>query len=120
MRTWFCDKRMERNIDNPQLVSVERLYFINEIDFTQQDYHKLDEIMLSLPEYLRRGADGCPYWFGVDEENPPYLWASMEAPFGLQVVGTLMEEDWLAWDAAFREQAQHLPHYEVEAEDAAF
>ena len=42
-----------------------------------------------------------PWWFGDDEDFPPFLRASVE-PTGLQVSGILPEADWLAWDERFR------------------
>jgi hypothetical protein len=42
-----------------------------------------------------------PWWFGDDEDSPPFLRASVQ-PTGLRVSGILPEADWLAWDERFR------------------
>lgn len=49
-----------------------------------------------------------PWWFGDDEDVPPFLWASVE-PTGLQVCGILPEAEWWTWDERFREAAGDLP-----------
>ena|GEM_PF-5405708 len=74
----------------------------------------------NLPGDLRSSPLGQPCWFGTDENNPPFLCYGWEPPWGVTIEGVISEEDWVAWDTAFREQAYHLPHYEIDTEDEAF
>ncbi len=66
----------------------------------------LEQAMPRLPGYLV--APGPFRYFGADESHPPFLWASHEAP-GLQVQGTLDEDDLRAWLAAFGAETSSWP-----------
>ena len=99
MRNWFYDNQIEANKDDPDFLDVDRIYCFNEDDFTAEDRQKLGQFL---------------------EELPTGLNISMEYPWGMQVYGTVKQSEWQAWHAIFQEDAQHLPHYEVETDDEAF
>jgi len=82
----------------PSLVEIERVYGLYFERFDERDWARLDQIYRALPGAYREAQ--TPMWFGSDEENPPFLWASVEPP-GLQVCGVLPPEDWVAWHSAF-------------------
>jgi hypothetical protein len=88
------------------LVEVERVYGLDWDRFDDEHWRALTRIYEGLPEAVR--YRDVPWWFGADEDVPPFLWASME-PTGLQVCGILPEADWWAWDERFREAAFGLP-----------
>lgn len=92
--------------DRPGLVEVERVYCFDWLRFTDQEWQKLSRIYKGLPGAVRDHDE--PWWFGEDEESPPFLWAFVEPP-GLQVYGVLLESNWLAWDEQFRSEAGTLP-----------
>ena len=88
------------------LVEVERVYGLDWDRFDGRQRRDLARIYEGLPGTVRH-RDG-PWWFGDDEDVPPYLWASVE-PTGLLVHGVLPEADWWAWDERFRTEAAGLP-----------
>ena len=110
--TWFYDNDLAPGSSAPNLIRVERVYGLSFDTFSEMDWQQLAEVYQNLPRWLGYGADGCPRWFGADEEAPPYLWASVE-PAGLQVRGVLSAEAWEEWDAGFRQSAVALPKREV-------
>lgn len=88
------------------LVEVERVYQLDWDRFEEPHWEALARIRAGLP-----GASGtadAPWWFGDDEDLPPFLLAAQE-PSGLRVRGVLPEADWWAWDRRFREEADELP-----------
>jgi hypothetical protein len=96
---WYYDNLEPTPLDDaPQLVELERIYCLDFPRFSERDWARLDEIYRSLPGDYR--ICHTPMWFGADEDNPPFLWASVEEP-GLQVYGVLALSDWSAWDRAF-------------------
>jgi hypothetical protein len=88
------------------LVEVERVYGLDWDRFSEDHWGTLAWIYEGLPGAVRH-LD-VPWWFGDDEDVPPFLWASVEPP-GLQVYGKLPEADWWAWDERFRSEAAGLP-----------
>jgi hypothetical protein len=60
----------------------------------------------------------APWWFGDDEDVPPFLVASVE-PTGLQVYGVPPEADRRAWDERFRETVGGLPGRALEERGAS-
>ena len=109
---WFYYNLYEPLHDNPEFVEIERVYCFAFDIFTDADWQSLNDIYNRLPERRTNTPDGCPWWFGVDEESEPFLWASVEPP-GLQVYGVLRPGDWIKWDTAFRSQAEELPKRQV-------
>ena len=109
---WYYDNKLEPDNLNAHLYCVERVYGLAFDEFTEADWASLTRIYRLLPGWLRFGDDGCPYWFGVDEDVPPYLWASVE-PSGLLVHGVLAPADWEGWDSQFRELAVALPRQRI-------
>jgi hypothetical protein len=88
------------------LVEVERVYGLDWDRFSENHWDRLARMYEELPGTMRQ-LD-VPWWFGDDEDVPPFLWASVE-PTGLQVHGVLPEADWRAWDQQFRREAAGLP-----------
>ena len=88
------------------LVEVERVYGLDWGRFGEDDWRDLASIYEGLPGAVR-DRDG-PWWFGDDEDLPPFLRASA-GPTGLRVHGVLPEADWRAWDGRFRREAAGLP-----------
>ncbi|MDR3620627.1 MAG: hypothetical protein P4L85_14845 [Paludisphaera borealis] len=88
------------------LVEVERIYGFDWGRFEEDHWRELSRVYESLPGEVRLHA--MPWWFGDDEDVPPFLSASVEPP-GLQVYGVLPEADWWAWDEQFRSRAATLP-----------
>ena len=88
------------------LVEVERIYGLDWDRFDDEHWQRLSRIYEGLPGAVR--YRDVPWWFGDDEDVPPFLWASVE-PTGLQVHGVLPEADWWAWDERFREAVVGLP-----------
>ncbi len=87
------------------LVEVERVYCFDWARFDEGHWKGLSRIYEGLPGAVR--PRDVPWWFGDDEDVPPFLGASVEPP-GLQVHGILPEADWLAWDERFRSAAEGL------------
>ena len=88
------------------LVEVERVYGLDWDRFDDSHWEALARIYEGLPGAVRH-LD-VPWWFGDDEDVPPFLRASA-GPTGLQVCGVLPEADWWAWDERFRTMAAGLP-----------
>jgi hypothetical protein len=88
------------------LVELERVYGLDWGLFGDDHWRDLARIYEDLPGRMRR-LDVL-WWFGDDEDVPPFLRASVE-PTGLRVHGVLPEADWRAWDERFREAADGLP-----------
>jgi hypothetical protein len=112
MRTWYYDNGYQSYKANPQFVEFERVYCLNFNIFTEENWKELGGIYDNLPS--TRYDKNVPFWFGTDENNPPYLYVSVE-PSGLQVVGVLPPDDWLKWNESFRKQVEtsSLPTYET-------
>jgi hypothetical protein len=87
------------------LVEVERIYVFDWGRFEEAHWRRLARIYEELPGAVR--LRDVPWWFGDDEDVPPFLAASVE-PAGLQVRGILPEADWLAWDERFRRAVGEL------------
>ena len=88
------------------LVEVERVYGLDWGRFDERHWRGLARIYEGLPGAVRHRD--VPWWFGDDEDVPPFLRASVEAT-GLHVHGVLPEADWWAWDERFRREADGLP-----------
>jgi hypothetical protein len=88
------------------LVEVERIYGLDWDRFEESHWNSLARVYETLPGAVRHRD--VPWWFGDNEDVPPFLWASVEPP-GLQVYGILPEADWSAWDERFRIEAAGLP-----------
>ncbi|QDV35565.1 hypothetical protein [Tautonia plasticadhaerens] len=88
------------------LVEVERVYGLDWGRFDDGHWRRLSGIYEGLPGAVRHRD--VPWWFGDDEDVPPFLRASVEPP-GLRVYGVLPEADWWAWDERFRAAAEGLP-----------
>jgi len=86
---------------NPAMVEVERIYCFAFDHFGEREWLVLDAIYRRLPGDCRESRGPVWWWFGTDEESPPFLSASVEPP-GLQVYGILPLASWVQWDAAFR------------------
>ena len=109
---WYYDNVLELVGLDPDLAEVERVYGLDFSLFSETDWDSLARIYQLLPEWRQFADEGCPYWFGSDEENPPYLWASVE-PSGLQVHGVLSLKDWEGWDSKFRGLVVSLPRRRI-------
>ncbi len=79
------------------LIEVERVYGLDWDRFDEEHWRELARIYEGLPGAVRH-LD-VPWWFGDDEDLPPYLRAAVELP----------EADWWAWDERFRTEAAGLP-----------
>lgn len=88
------------------LIEVERVYHLDWDRFDQPHWDLLARIHENLPG--APDAPGAPWWFGDDEDVPPFLLAT-RAPTGLRIRGVLPEADWWAWDQRFRAEAAGLP-----------
>ena len=108
---WYYDNAEDFVSLDPDLVEVERVYGLDFWLFSDSDWKSLMGIYRQLPGW-QNPAEGVPFWFGVDEDNPPYLAASVE-PSGLMVHGVLPLEDWEGWDSKFRGLVVSLPRRPV-------
>jgi hypothetical protein len=108
----FYDNNTQDTTHIGEFQRVERVYAIRFSECTNAHSMLLDKIYRSLPEFKGYVYDGLPYWFGVEEDSPPFLWASVE-PSGLLVCGMLTSNQWLAWDTQFRQHLLEFPVYEV-------
>ncbi|WP_254509638.1 hypothetical protein [Anatilimnocola floriformis] len=90
------------------IIEVERIYCLDWDSFSEPYWQELTRIYDNLPGTVRFPEPEIPWWFGQDEDTPPFLWASVEPP-GLQVYGVLPLVDWLAWDNRFQSLAAKLP-----------
>ena len=88
------------------LVEVERVYGLDWGSFDEGHWRDLSRVYEALPGAVR-DRDG-PWWFGDDEDLPPFLRASA-GPTGLRVHGIVPEADWWAWDHRCRKGAAGLP-----------
>ncbi|HJL40642.1 MAG TPA: hypothetical protein RMG48_05005 [Myxococcales bacterium LLY-WYZ-16_1] len=102
----FYDCLPESNGRQHELLEVDRVYRLDFDRFTKVDWDNLMDIYRSLPGWIP--TDDLPRWFRRDEEQPPFLSASVEPP-GLQVSGQLVRGEWEAWDRQFRASASALP-----------
>ena len=108
----FYDNTEDTPIDSLDgFVVIERVYCLDWHDFEDAHWQSLERIYQGLPGAVR--VRDVPYWFGDNEDVPPFLWASVEPP-GLQVCGMLRVADWQAWDEQFRSEADGLPIWEME------
>ncbi|MEW6737474.1 MAG: hypothetical protein AB1489_39700 [Acidobacteriota bacterium] len=116
----YYDNQFGPDEDDPHFYCIERVYCFDWDRYSTADWNQLDSVYQQLPAWLGYAKDGYdkggPYWFGVDEETPPFLWASVEPP-GLQVYGILSLIDWEEWDKSFRKLTSKLPsrHVQVSA-----
>ena len=90
------DNEYEISGSENEFVKVDRVYSFNFSKFNKENWSDLSSLYKLLPKYIENEELGIPYWFGSDEEQPPYLWASVE-PSGLQVHGVLSAEDLEIW-----------------------
>ena len=98
----FSDYREATPVDGVScLVEVERVYGLDWARFGDEHWEVLARLYEGLPGAVRHRD--VPWWFGDDEDFPPFLRASVE-PTGLRVSGILPESDWLAWDERFRSE----------------
>ncbi len=118
---WY-DNFIEPCKELPRGIEIERTYCFEWTEFGEKERRILKSIYKKLPgnvKFCRHIRDidkyvesdneeGLPYWYGIDEDNPPFIWASQETP-GLQVYGVISKEDWEAWDIMFRELIKVLP-----------
>jgi hypothetical protein len=88
------------------LVEVERIYGFDWERFEEDHWRELSHIHKGLPGEVR--FRDAPWWFGDDEDVPPFLTASVD-PLGLKVYGVLPEADWCVWDEQLRSRAAALP-----------
>jgi hypothetical protein len=110
MSIQYYDNRLDLDDQRPGFVRVERVYCLDWHAFTASLWEELSGIYAQLPGSVRYAV--VPYWFGSDEDSPPWLFASVE-PSGLLVGGLLRVADWMAWDEQFRAEAGHLPSFRV-------
>lgn len=87
---------------------IDRVYRLDFSRFDAVHWRALGEIYQDLPEFQGYGEDGCPMWFGVDEDKIPFLAASVE-PSGLHVFGVVDAASWASWDRRFRDRLVPLP-----------
>jgi hypothetical protein len=95
----FYDNLAAISEEDPSMVEIDRVYCVDVVAFTDADWTRLDDIYRSLPGHYRV-AQSSPMWFGDDEDQLPFLWASIEPP-GIQVYGILPPTAWAEWDQAF-------------------
>ncbi|MEY2878198.1 MAG: hypothetical protein RLZZ15_578 [Verrucomicrobiota bacterium] len=89
---------------------VGRTYTVS-YDMQDAQWKKLAAVYARMPEFIGFDKEGVPAWFGRKEKEK-HLLASVE-PSGLRVDGLLDEDDWVRWDARFREQASLELGFEV-------
>lgn len=106
---WFYDNLTDA-VAPEGMVAVERVYCLDFNTFGEPEWHQLSAICNSLPFRQPDSDDGCPWWFGSDESNPPFLWASVE-PSGWLVHGVVRPYDWRAWDAQLQSAVAELPKF---------
>jgi hypothetical protein len=94
----FYDNLSTVSGEDPSMVEIERIYCVDIDAFEAAHWSRLDDIYRVLPGGYRKAA--LPMWFGDDEEQLPFLWASAEPP-GIQVYGILPPTAWAEWDRAF-------------------
>src|SRR5215813_7781163 len=86
MGDWYYDNEFEPVDESRGLAKIERVYCLDWGTFSEKEANELVRIYASLPgwiEDLSAASDlYVPYWFGCDEDHPPYLWLSAE-PSGL-------------------------------------
>lgn len=75
------------------------------------DWIIVDDIYKSMPGWIGYLKDGCPYWFGT-ENNNVYLSASVE-PSGLLFDGRMDEEEFKEWINSFKTLATRKLGFEV-------
>lgn len=88
------------------MVEVDRVYSLDWTGFSDADRSDLEVVFGELPHPDH--DDSGLFWFGGDEDVPPFLRAFPE-PGGLRVRGILPEADWRNWDARFQASAARLP-----------
>jgi hypothetical protein len=109
---WYYDNLSAPLKDEPEFVEVERVYCFDWDQFTDVLWRQLSDTFEAMPDRMPASHDGCPWWFGTDEERHPFLWASRE-PSGLQVYGVIKPADWSAWDHQFRQLTEALPKRDI-------
>jgi hypothetical protein len=117
MKTIWYDNLLEASDELENGIEVERIYCFDWDLFEKQHYDELQKTFMKLPgncKYIDDDKDNfLPTWFGMDEDSPPFLWASIEPP-GLQVYGVLRKKDWEEWDLMFRNENNDLPMRKLE------
>jgi len=103
---WLISELLEREIVS--FFDIERVYCFDWEQFTENQWDDLVSIYQQLPGWQTHANLALPYWFGIDDQTPPHLWASFE-PSGLQVSGMLLRDVWTTWDTLFRARSQALP-----------
>ena len=99
--------------DKSGFIEVERIYCFDWDRFQKQNWQDLTSIYSTLPGALSENEQS---WFGDNESQPPFLWASVEPP-GLQVYGVLPLSDWQKWDREFLARIGPLPMRDISAGD---
>ena len=106
----FFDGDVAPSEDYPGLVEVQRLYWFDFHDWGPVEWEELEAIYPELPGWQQSGE--LPYWFGVDDDAPPVLSASVELP-GIQFWGIVAEAAWMEWEKTFHTKLRqsNLPLY---------
>jgi len=109
---FYYDNPFEIDENEHDFLGFERFYCFHWDRFNEDDWNRLAAVYERLPGWQGYGTsgtgEGCPYWFGTNEDDGPCLWGSVESP-GLQIHGVLTPENWAAWNAMFQEQTADLP-----------
>ncbi len=96
---------------DPGTADIDRVYCLDWHQFGHLEWATLDRIYRALPGWV--GYRDVPFWFGIDVEELPHLFASVE-PSGLQICGVLPASDWLPWVSRFEEAIEALPSMDVD------
>lgn len=99
-------------------VLVDRVFALNREAFEDSHWGELGRIFEQLPGEARVRGDRREinvvedtYWFGTEENAPPWLKAVCKLSQGVKVDGCLSVADWRAWQAAFVARVAHFPVY---------
>jgi hypothetical protein len=72
----------------------------------------LSEAYSSLPFWKGFDSNDCPCWFGHENQDEEYLWASIE-PSGFLISGFLNDISWREWKCNFEETASSILGFKV-------
>ncbi|MEG0592605.1 MAG: hypothetical protein RR512_04785 [Coprobacillus sp.] len=79
----------------------------------QEIWDKIEQLYKEMPGW-NDFIDGCPYWYGTNDQ---YIEASVESS-GLQFYAQLPDDQWKNWMTLFKEKATDLLGYDIgEVED---